>query len=234
MNEAPTTLPLAAGEAAPTKRFYDRYWDEGSAVYSGSQQGYAQNFRQWMRDELSAQPRCCRILEVGCGDGTFTRNLADYSAHVVALDLSASQIERNARLYPLIDFRQHDLANPLPFRNETFDVIWCSEVLEHLFDPAFAVQEIYRVLAPGGKMLVTVPYHGRFKNVLIALFKWDEHFSPGNPHIRFFTKRTLGDITREAGFDRITMRTCGMNQPLRDLFVPTNLLLRAVKDYAAS
>ena len=35
----------------------------------------------------------------------------------------------------------------------------------------------------GGRLLVTVPYHGRFKDVLIALFKWDEHFTPTNPHI---------------------------------------------------
>jgi len=88
---------------------------------------------------------------------------------------------------------------------------------------------MHRVLRPGGRLLVTVPYHGRFKNLLIALFKWDEHFVPSNPHIRFYSKRTLSRIAGAAGFRSIRIRTCGMGRPLRDLFVPTNILLRATK-----
>ncbi len=102
-------------------------------------------------------------------------------------------------------------------------------MLEHLFDPAFALREMHRIMKPGGKLLVTVPYHGRLKNVLIALFKFDEHFTPSNPHIRFYTKKTLGRITREAGFSKVRLDTCGMNLPLRDLIVPTNILLSATK-----
>ena len=86
-----------------------------------------------------------------------------------------------------------------------------------------------RVLAPGGRLLVTVPYHGVFKDVLIALFKWDEHFSPTNPHIRFFTRKTLSQLAASAGFVEIETTTCGMNKPLRDLIVATNILLKARK-----
>ena len=78
-------------------------------------------------------------------------------------------------------------------------------------------------------MLVTVPYHGVFKDILIALFKWDEHFSPTNPHIRFFTRKTLSQLAASAGFVGVETRTCGMNQPVRDLFVATNILLTARK-----
>ena len=81
-----------------------------------------------------------------------------------------------------------------PFADAQFEAVWCSEVLEHLFDPAFALREMHRILRPGGRLLVTVPYHGGLKNVLIALFKWDEHFAPHNPHIRFYTKRTLARL----------------------------------------
>ena len=76
---------------------------------------------------------------------------------------------------------------------------------------------------------MTVPYHGMFKDVLIALFKWDEHFSPTNPHIRFFTRKTLSQLAAAAGFVEIKATTCGMNRPLRDLFVATNILLSATK-----
>lgn len=213
----------------PQKDYYEKYWTTGHTQFSGDNQGYATNLRSWMRAELKDIARDAAILEVGCGDGSFTRNLAEHSSRVTAVDISASQIERNARAHPEIKFLQHDVAQPFPFANAAFDVIWCSEVLEHLFDPVFAVREMQRVLAPGGRLLVTVPYHGVFKDVLIALFRWDEHFSPTNPHIRFFTRKTLSQLAASAGFLEIETKTCGMNKPLRDLLVATNILLTARK-----
>jgi SAM-dependent methyltransferase len=215
--------------AQQRKGYYEKYWIEGRDGYSGESQGYASNFRNWMHAELQGLPRDARILEVGCGDASFTKSLAEYSSEVTAIDISAHQIEQNARAHPEITFVRHDVAERFPFEDAAFSCIWCSEVLEHLFDPGFALREMHRVMVRGGRLLVTVPYHGLFKNVLIALFKWDEHFAPNNPHIRFFTKNTLSRLTAEAGFKEIEVRTCGMNQPLRDLFVATNILQKARK-----
>ena len=211
------------------KDYYDKYWTTGHDQFSGNNQGYAGNLRKWMAAQLRGLPKDAPILEVGCGDGSFTRSLAGHSSRVTAVDISHSQIERNARAHPEIKFVQHDLAQPLPFAPESFDVIWCSEVLEHLFDPGFALREMQRVMAPGGRLLVTVPYHGMVKDVLIALFKWDEHFVPTNPHIRFFTRKTLSQLAASAGFEQVQTTTCGMNRPLRDLIVATNILLTARK-----
>jgi ubiquinone/menaquinone biosynthesis C-methylase UbiE len=211
------------------KDYYEKYWSAGQTQYSGDNQGYAANLRHWMHAQMLGLPGDAAILEVGCGDASFTRSLGTYSSRVTAIDLSASQIERNARAHPEIKFLQHDVAQPLPFADAAFDVIWCSEVLEHLFDPGFALREMQRVLAPGGQLLVTVPYHGVIKDVLIALFKWDEHFAPGNPHIRFFTRRSLSKLAASSGLVEIKTTTCGMNKPLRDLIVATNILLKARK-----
>lgn len=218
---SPATVP-------PIQDYYEKYW-ENRAGFSGDNQGYAQNFRNWMRAELQDFPLDSKILEVGCGDGSFTKDLATFSSNVTAIDISSEQVEQNKQAYPQIDFRQHDVSQIFPFEDGTFAAIWCSEVLEHLFDPEFALREIHRVLAPGGKLMVTVPYHGFFKNLLIALFKWDAHFVPSNPHIRFYTKNTLGRLAANAGFRKIQMRTCGMNKPFRDFFVATNILLTARK-----
>ena len=212
------------------KGYYDKYWAEGQAGYSGDQQGYAANFRRWMRSELSDLSLASAILEVGCGDASFTKSLAQHSSRVTAIDISEHQIAKNAAAHPQIAFVQHDVANRFPFAPESFDAIWCSEVLEHLFDPGFALREMHRVLKPGGRLLVTVPHHGLCKNVLIALFRWDEHFTPSNPHIRFFTRNTLTRLAAESGFRKIQTRTCGMNRPLRDLLIATNILLTARKE----
>jgi SAM-dependent methyltransferase len=215
--------------ATQNQNYYETYWATGKNTFSGDKQGYAGNFRRWMHAELHDLPPNSPVLEVGCGDASFTKELAKYSPDVTAIDISSAQIAENNRRFAGIKFLQHDVAEQFPFANATFEVIWCSEVLEHLFDPAFALREMHRIMRPGGRLLVTVPYHGRFKNVLIALFKWDEHFVPSNPHIRFYTKRTLGRLAANAGFAAIQMKTCGMGVPLRDLFVPTNILLRATK-----
>lgn len=211
------------------KSYYEKYWAEGRNGYSGDKQGYAANFRNWMHTELRGLSHQSAVLEVGCGDASFTRNLAEHSPRVTAIDISMDQIELNARAHPEINFLQHDVAERFPFADGAFDVIWCSEVLEHLFDPGFALREMHRVMAPGGKLLVTVPYHGVFKDVLIALCRWDEHFAPSNPHIRFFTVTTLKQLAEAAGFQEIQTRTCGMNKPLRDLLIATNILLKARK-----
>jgi len=211
------------------QNYYEAYWTRGKATFSGSNQGYAPNFRRWMAAELRDLPPRSSVLEVGCGDASFTQELVRYSPDVTAIDISATQIAENKRRYGGITFLQHDVAEKFPFPDNSFGAIWCSEVLEHLFDPAFALSEMHRIMQPGGRLLVTVPYHGRFKNVLIALFKWDEHFVPSNPHIRFYTKQTLGRLAERAGFAAINMKTCGMGVPVRDLFVPTNILLRATK-----
>lgn len=211
------------------KDYYDKYWETGRAHFSGDSQGYATNFRNWMHAQLRDLRNSAAVLEVGCGDASFTRSLAEYSPNVTAVDISAAQVEKNARAYPEIRFLQHDVAQPFPFASNSFQVIWCSEVLEHLFDPGFALGEMQRVLAPGGQLLVTVPYHGLLKDVGIALFKWDEHFTPSNPHIRFFTRNTLSKLATDAGFKDVKTTTCGMNKPLRDLFIATNILLTARK-----
>jgi ubiquinone/menaquinone biosynthesis C-methylase UbiE len=211
------------------KKFYDNYWSTNRKTFSGSNQGYAPNLRRWMTAELRDLPRTAPVLEVGCGDGSFTTDLAERFSSVTGIDISAGQVAENTERLPNITFLQHDVSERFPFADGTFEVVWCSEVLEHLFDTAFALREMHRILKPGGRLLVTVPYHGRFKNILIALFNWDEHFVPSTSHIRFYTNRSLARIVRAAGLHSIRIKTCGMGRPWRDFFVATNILLAAKK-----
>ena len=76
------------------------------------------------------------------------------------------------------------------------------EVLEHVADGAHLLQEARRVLRPGGRILVTVPFHGRVQAALVGLLRFDAHFDPQGQHLRFFTARSLAGSLRAAGFRR--------------------------------
>ena len=206
---------------------YDARYASGG--YSGGRAGYKNNFVRFMRESLRRLPgERPAILDVGCGDGYFTEELAKHG-EVTATDFSEAALQRARERLPAVNFFVHDLGQPFPVASDTFDAVWCSEVLEHLFAPAFATGEVYRMLKPGGIFMITVPYHGLLKNLGIALFGFDRHYDPEYPHIRFFTRNTLRQILVKHGFAIEFMGSCGSELGMRDWFVPTNILCVARK-----
>jgi ubiquinone/menaquinone biosynthesis C-methylase UbiE len=96
-----------------------------------------------------------RVLEVGCGAGHLLARLP--AGRAVGVDLSESLLARaGARLGRRAALAQGD-AGGLPFAADTFERVYCSEVLEHLVDPRRAVAEIARVLRPRGVAVLSVP-----------------------------------------------------------------------------
>ena len=158
---------------------YDALYSSGD--YSGGRAGYKNNFIRFIGDSMKkvSAPRP-RILDIGCGDGFFTETLAKYG-DVTATDFSEAGLERARQRLPSVKFFAHDLGQPFPLQDNSFDAAWCSEVLEHLFAPAFTAGEVFRVLKPGGIFMITVPYHGLFKNLGIALFAFEKHYNPEYP-----------------------------------------------------
>ena len=100
-----------------------------------------------------------RVLDVGCGTGEYVRVMAPLVAPggVVGIDLSAALIDRARQLSgdagPNLSFRVGD-AYELPFPDGSFDRVICTQVLLHLADPWRAVQEMRRILAPGGRLSI--------------------------------------------------------------------------------
>ncbi len=92
-------------------------------------------------------------LDAGCGSGILASIIAE---KLPSCSVSGVDIAPLARPVPGVNFKTADIA-ALPFTDNSFDAVVCSEVLEHLFNPAEAAREIARVLSPGGSAFITVP-----------------------------------------------------------------------------
>lgn len=144
------------------------------------------------------------VLDLGCGNGSFTALLQRRNFLVVGCDASASGIALARRAHPRVDFFEHDVSNPLPASFEgAYDAVVSLEVVEHLMQPRNLVVRAYSALRPGGVLLMSTPYHGYLKNLSLALTnKFDEHWHPLRDfgHVKFFSRRTLSQLACEAGF----------------------------------
>lgn len=97
-----------------------------------------------------------QVLEIGCGTGLFTRKFYSATkADITAIDISEELLTEARKLLPEAAFKTDD-AMKMSFQNDTFDVVFGSSVLHHL-EFVSALNEIYRVLKPGGRMIFAEP-----------------------------------------------------------------------------
>lgn len=145
------------------------------------------------------------LIDAGCGNGSTLRWLEPYGYRLYGLEISESGLERARSAQPHVAFEQTDLttdlsASPLWGRA---DVVVSLEVVEHVFLPRAYAKNLYGLLRPGGRAIVSTPYHGYFKNLaLAATGKLDGHFTAlwDYGHIKFWSRKTLESLFREAGF----------------------------------
>jgi ubiquinone/menaquinone biosynthesis C-methylase UbiE len=97
---------------------------------------------------------CEAFLDAGCGDGRYLAALADeLPPRRAGCDL-AERILETARQRVDADFRQGNL-EALPFDDAEFDLVLCSQVIEHVLDPDLGIGELARVLRPGGRLVIS-------------------------------------------------------------------------------
>lgn len=154
-----------------------------------------------------------KALDLGCRDGFWSEKLIGKGYNVTSVDLEpcySKGIRVNADL-------------PLPFADHDFDLVWCSEVIEHLTDPGFSVAEMKRVLKPAGELLLTTP------NRDFWFFKGFEKLGipssriQNEEHQHFFTyselERLVGDC-EEYGFFPYVLYKCKIKK-LASFLSPT-------------
>ena len=194
-----------------TKAFYEKYWKAGAPPEDDPTIDLR---KKLLAKALSRLDGGRKVLDAACGSGVFISFIRDAGFDVHGLDISSQAIQRARARYPDVTFHVGSLEDNLPYKDGAFDAVWATEVLEHIFDVRACLDELNRVLRTDGPLIMTVPYHGLIKNVLIALTNFDCHYDPEGPHIRFFTKKSLAQCLRRSGFEPLEYRGIGRVWPL--------------------
>jgi len=97
-----------------------------------------------------------KFLEVGCGLGFFSQKAVELGAKVTGVDIGAKLVKKVRKKIPKGRFLVAS-ASDLPFSDNNFDVVLCTEVIEHVEDQDMVVGELVRVLRKGGILVVTTP-----------------------------------------------------------------------------
>lgn len=158
------------------------------------------------------------LIDLGCGNGALSAQLAALGYRTTGVDVAVSGVNQAQRAHSSVEFSEHDLGLPLPtvLRNR-FDVAVAAEVIEHLFLPRELFRRADEALRPGGRLLITTPYHGWLKNVaLSATNRMDQHWNPAwdYGHIKFFSRRSLTELAAECGYEVVAFHRVGRIPPL--------------------
>jgi len=164
-----------------------------------------------------------KCLDAGCGDGFVTSELNKITP-TIGLDFSDVAIKKAKKNYPQIRFIKGSVTN-LPFNKNQFDCIFASELIEHIQDSEAMFYEFNRVLRKNGNLIITTPELTKLKNIFIALFYWDKYYHPVNPHIRFYSKKSITEILKRFGFKIIHYEPDGRFF----WFVPKGMIIVAKK-----
>jgi 2-polyprenyl-3-methyl-5-hydroxy-6-metoxy-1,4-benzoquinol methylase len=179
-----------------------------------------------------------RVLDIGCGNGWLSAQVAKAGITVTGIDFTPSGIERAKASFPDLELLVHDAGEPLPdaLRGQ-FDVVLSAEMIEHLFLPRTLFARAREALVPEGHVVITTPYHGYLKNLALAITgKFDHHWAVSSDfgHINFFSERTLAELARQCGFEPIAWDRAGRIGPLAATMVMTGLQVDLPQDAPGS
>ena len=144
------------------------------------------------------------VLELGCGEGRGIDIILKKSKSFTAIDKISEVTERLSIKYPKENFISSSFPPLINIEDNSFDTIVTFQVIEHINNDNLFVEEIYRILRPGGKALISTP------NIEMTLTR--------NPwHIREYTSRQLQDLTSKF-FNKITMKGIAGNDKIKKYY----------------
>lgn len=154
-----------------------------------------------------------KILDLGCGTGLFIKFLSKKNNNVEGVEISkkAAKIGQKKGL----KIKIADLHFSFPYKKNTFDTITAGEVIEHIYDTDFFLEEIKRILKPNGYLILSTPNIATFGRRLMLLFGInpliETSLDKASGHIRYFTKKSLTELLEKHHFKLISFKSDYIN-----------------------
>lgn len=183
----PLTDPTksSAGLPAQPKNYISTIYDESLRPITS----YPDELIAHLCKKLSI-PRDARVLDLGCGRGDFINAFHRYGLRASALDIEPE----SAKIADGVELKKCDVEKQaFPFADNSFDLVFSKSVIEHLDRPDSFVEESYRVLRPGGRILIMVPdWVSQMK------IYFDDH-----THRQPYSAQAVQDLLKMKGFEAV-------------------------------
>lgn len=179
------------------------------------------------------------ILDIGCYDGSFLSLIKNRNNNFFGLEASNWGFEQCRKKNIEVQKYFFDDKSNLPYEDNFFDVVAAGEIIEHIYDTDFFLQEISRVLKSNGKLLISTPNLASFGRRLFLLLGKNPHIelSPNEPtsvgHIRYFTFKTLEDLLKKNNFKVCHSQSDCINFS-RDGLIKSTFLAKLFPKFGAS
>ncbi len=219
--------------ARPDPAFWARYWEGRitAQVYERSAQGNL----GWLHTILPRHlPVGCRILDAGCGPGSYVCSLRARGYRSEGIEWSADVVAAARRHCPDLPIRVGDATN-LDFPDGAFDGYVSLGVMEHLrAGPGAFLAEAYRVLEPGGIAFISVPYLHVLRRLKMRCGLFSGPAPAGLEFYQYaFDRQDFESELREAGFEVLSRMSYGVAAGLSEELPPLAWLLRTRRPGAA-
>jgi len=146
------------------------------------------------------------LLEVGCGDGLFLKRMQDHHWKVEGCDFDPRLAQEAERKYQ-ISVRIGTLES-LNYPSNCFDALVMNHVFEHVYDSHTLLKEIFRILKPGGRIVIVTPNAQSWGH---AFFKESWRGLEPPRHLKIFTPRALESVVHNSGFIINSIKTTAVN-----------------------
>ena len=207
----------AAGPTAmrdSIKAFYDQKYTKSREVPRTS--------KQFTVDCVPAD-KILDVLDIGCGSGANSLALAQKGHRLHGVDISEVAIEQYCRHG--FDGRVADIKSGLDYPDASFDLAFCSEVIEHMTSPEILASEISRILKPGGQLVLSTPNSAFWLYRLLGLFGYTVSELQHPKHFQFFSRRSLIKLLETKGLRAKQVLGRNMYLILPDLPQPFDRIL---------
>ncbi|MEO0293841.1 MAG: class I SAM-dependent methyltransferase [candidate division WOR-3 bacterium] len=144
------------------------------------------------------------IIDIGCGEGRYLKE------NIIGADISIEKLKKAKKKRNLSLLINLDIEGELCFRDNSFDFVLFSEVLEHLRFPEKALKNIFNILKPSGKLLLTVPHRLRraieYEDIKPLREYGIKEGTYGNKYIhRNFSKEEIASLLKKTGFEIVEL-----------------------------